>query len=277
MKFSAYTLSLPTLTPIEGARLVSSCGLAGVEWRVAADPAEFRNESPSFTRNNLCTIAMTVDGGRQGGEHASRYRLDVVGLAPYIDVGDVAAFVRAAQTAKACGTRNIRVRAPELDGRSFDDLFRFGRRFLEDAVQVAKDFEVKAVLEMHQRTLCPSASLAERMVNGLDPRYLGVIYDVGNMVLEGYEDPRIGLGLLGEYLCHVHLKNAAWYRAESGAWGWRWAPLDSGMVDVPAFLRCLSDHEYQGWVSLEDLSSELPPDETLRYNVGLLRDWGYLA
>jgi hypothetical protein len=46
------------------------------------------------------------------------------------------------------------------------------------------------------------------------------------MAKEGFEDRRIGAELLGPYLAHVHLKNAAFERPEEGGvWKSRWALL----------------------------------------------------
>lgn len=118
--------------------------------------------------------------------------------------------------------------------------------------------------------------MAERLVHGLDPAAVGVIYDVGNLVVEGFEDPRVGLGVLGPYLAHVHLKNAAW-RVVDGEWESYWAPLDAGIVDIRSFLQLLKSTGYAGWVSLEDLSTDRCCDETLAYNAHLLREWGFLA
>jgi hypothetical protein len=43
------------------------------------------------------------------------------------------------------------------------------------------------------------------------------------MVHEGFEDYRIGLELLGSYLAHVHLQNAAFERPEGGG---VWDPVE---------------------------------------------------
>ncbi len=98
-------------------------------------------------------------------------------------------------------------------------------------------------------TLCPSASLAHRLVSYFDPETIGVIYDPGNMVHEGFEDYRIGLELLGPYLAHVHLKNAAfsWPEGDGGVWTPRWAPLEDGVVNLPQLFNALHAVDYAGW------------------------------
>ncbi|WEG09381.1 sugar phosphate isomerase/epimerase [Microbacterium horticulturae] len=274
MRFSAYTLGLPTLTPDEGAREIADAGLTGVEWRVVDEPEQFAGETPSFTRNNLCTLG-PLDGAR-ARRLADDAGLEVVGIAPYIRVGDAAAFERAASLARAASAVLVRIRAPERDGRPFRELFAEGRDFVEEVADIAGRYGVTAVLEIHQGTMCPSASLGERLVRGLDPRRVGVIYDAGNLVIEGYEDTRMALDLLGEHLRHVHLKNTGWRRGADGAWEWFWAPLDEGILDAREFLDLLERAGYDGWISLEDLSTTRGPVATMRYNAALLREWGRL-
>jgi len=275
VRFSVYTLSLPTLTPDEGVQKIAEAGFSGVEWRVADDPGAFVTEPPSFTRNNLCTLG--PGEGVRGAQLAADAGLDVVGIAPYIPIGDLAAFERAAVLAVAAGAPLVRVRSPERDGRPFRELFAAGRAFVEDVADIAARQGVTAVLEIHQRTLCPSASLGAQLVRGLDPRHIGVIYDAGNLVIEGYEDTRMALDLLGEHLRHVHLKNTGWRRTLDGSWEWYWAPLDEGILDAREFLDLLAASGYDGWVSLEDLSTDRSPEATLLHNAMLLRAWGRLG
>jgi sugar phosphate isomerase/epimerase len=272
MKFSVYTLSLPTCTPAEGAQLVSQLGFAGIEWRFAP----LGTGPVSFTGNNRCTIDPAEDSPEAVRALGVDAGLATVGLAPYIEVGDIDAYERIARFAAEAGVNGIRLRSPSADDRGFPALFAEGRAFFEQVEQVSLRYGVQGLLEMHQRSLCSSATMAERLVHGLDPAAVGVIYDVGNLVVEGFEDPRVGLGVLGPYLAHVHLKNAAW-RVVDGNWEYYWAPLDAGIANIRSFLQLLKSTGYSGWISLEDLSTNLSCTDTLAYNAQLLRDWGFVA
>src|SRR5688572_32573487 len=53
---------------------------------------------------------------------------------------------------------------------------------------LAKQHGVKALVELHHRTITASANAARRFLDGLDPEHVGAIYDAGNMVIEGWED-----------------------------------------------------------------------------------------
>jgi sugar phosphate isomerase/epimerase len=120
---------------------------------------------------------------------------------------------------------------------------------------------VKALVEIHHGTICPSASLAHRLVSSFDPELVGMIFDPGNMAQEGFEDYRIGAELLGPHLAHVHLKNAAFERPKGpGIWKPRWAPLEDGVVDFGLLFEALDALDYSGWLVIEDFSGA-PPEQ----------------
>ena len=136
-------------------------------------------------------------------------------------------------------------------------------------------YGVRALVETHHKTITPSASLTHRLVSGFDPEHVGVLFDPGNMVFEGFEDYRMGLELLGPYLAHVHLKNARYAPHKDGVWRPVWSPLEAGVVDFRAFLAALRGVGYDGWLVLEDFSGARPSGEALRHNLAFVR--GLLA
>jgi len=92
------------------------------------------------------------------------------------------------------------------------------------------------------------------------------------MVFEGFEDYRIGTELLGPYLAHVHLKNAAFDRPEGGGtWRPSWAPLEDGVVDFERLFEALRLSGYDGWLVMEDFSAARPSRESLRHNLEFVR------
>ena len=114
------------------------------------------------------------------------------------------------------------------------------------------------------------------LVNGFDPKYIGVIYDCGNMVYEGYEPFGMGLDILGEYLAHVHVKNAAMTiksRDELGAnvWSGDFAPFKEGSMYIPKLFKALKARGYNGFVSVEDFSNESDTDTKLKDNLEFLK------
>ncbi|MGF1660948.1 MAG: sugar phosphate isomerase/epimerase family protein [Kineosporiaceae bacterium] len=273
MRFGVFTVGLPELTPEEGAAALAEAGYDGVEWRVTHVPADVRGEAPSFWRNNRCTLEPDLDQAARAREIARAAGLAVIGLGTYLKVGDLEATEAAMRFARDAGAPQLRVGVGRTDGVArYSDLARLTRAYLERVEELAGEHGVKALVEIHHRTIIPSASLAERLVRGLDPERVGVIVDAGNMAREGFEDHRFGLEILGPYVAHVHVKNSAWRRPDGGGvWEPVWSPLDDGVVDFPAFLAALHEFGYDGWVVVEDFSDARPAREALVHNLAFLR------
>jgi sugar phosphate isomerase/epimerase len=274
LKLSVFTVMLPDLTPDEAAPLLKESGYDGVEWRVTQVPAERQREAPSFWGNNLCTFGPTLAEAERAKAVSDSAGLVIAGLGTYINVGDLAATENAMRMARTCGAEKVRISPGSWPGDlSYHDSFKRAQTFLDGAQALAQQYGVKAVVEIHHRTITPSASLAYRLVSDFDPDWIGVIHDAGNMVYEGFEDYRLGIELLGPFLAHVHIKNACYARPpEGGVWRSEWSPLEDGVVDWEALFTALRDTGYDGWLGLEDFSQARPTRDALRYNIAFLRD-----
>ncbi len=272
MKLSVFTVMLPDLTPAEAVTALSDNGYHGVEWRVTRVPRQRQAEAPSFWGNNLCTLAPTADEARRARSLAESAGLQIPSLGTYIEVGDTEAVATAMRFAQIAGAPQIRVGVGRTGQGSYAQLFESTRDFLGEVEKLAFRFGVKAIIETHHGTIAASASAAFRLVESFDPVAIGVIYDPGNMVFEGYEDYQLGLELLGPYLAHVHLKNAAWQRPSAGGlWHAVWSPLENGVVDFPRLLQALKEVGYQGWLGLEDFSNARPTPLALAHNIDFVR------
>jgi sugar phosphate isomerase/epimerase len=274
MKIGVFTVGLPDLTPEEAVREIEDAGYDGVEWRVARVPEDVRDEEPSFWGNNLCTLAPTEEDARRARHLSEGAGLEVPGLGTYVGVGDLEAAEGAMRFAITAGALQVRVGAGAPDGRAYEQLFTAAREFLAGVEDLARTHGVKALVEIHHKTICPSASLAYRLVSAFDPDFVGVILDPGNMAQEGFEDYRIGAELLGPYLAHVHIKNSAFERPTGGGvWEPRWAPLEDGVVDFGLVFEALEHVGYTGWLVLEDFSGVRPSREALRHNLEFVRSY----
>jgi sugar phosphate isomerase/epimerase len=274
MKVGVFTVGLPDLTPDEAVREIKDAGYDGVEWRVTHVPEELRSDEPSFWGNNLCTLEPTAEEARRARRLSEEAGLEIPGLGTYVAVGDLEAAHEAMRFAVTARAPQVRVGAGAPDGHSYLELFAAAREFLSGVEDLARSHGVKALIEIHHRTICPSASLAHRLVSAFDPDLVGVILDPGNMAQEGFEDYRIGAELLGPYLAHVHIKNSAFERpAGGGVWEPRWAPLEDGVVDFGLVFEALEHVGYDGWVVMEDFSGVRPTREALRYNLQFVRSF----
>jgi sugar phosphate isomerase/epimerase len=273
MKIAVFTVMLPDLTPEVAAQELKAAGYDGVEWRVTRIPPERRAEPPSFWGNNLCTLEPTEAEAQRARALAESAGLAIPNLGTYITVGDVAATEEAMHFARAAGSPQMRVGVGGLQGEAYAKRFAAAQAYLAEVEKLARRYGLKALIEIHHETICPSASLAHRLISNFDPQAIGAIYDPGNMVYEGFENYRMGLELLGPYLAHVHIKNAAFARpASGGVWTAIWAPLEDGVVNYPQLFAALRAVGYDGWLSMEDFSAARPSREALRHNLAFVRD-----
>ena len=272
MKIAVFTVMLPDLTPEVAAQELKAAGYDGVEWRVTRTPPERRAEPPSFWGNNLCTLEPTEAEARRARALAESAGLAVPNLGTYIAVGDLATTEETMSFAQTAGSPQVRVGVGGLQGESYTRRFAAAQAYLAEVEKLARRYSLRALIEIHHGTICPSASLAHRLISSFDPQSIGAIYDPGNMVYEGFEDYRMGLELLGPYLAHVHIKNAAFTRpADGGVWTATWAPLEDGVVNFPQLFSALRAVGYDGWLSMEDFSAARPSREALRHNLAFIR------
>lgn len=278
MKIAVCTVSTPTMTPEEVASKAGDLGYDGIEWRVVDE--EPNPAGMGFWHGNKATIPFTGVGDHIGRMKTLAHdnRLDMPVLATYVrstdDWNDIEAAVSAAVT---LGVRKLRISVPEYDGSGpFKHIWDKAREDYKRIGEHAAKQNVQALIEIHHGTICPSASLARQFVDGMDPKHVGVIHDAGNMVHEGYEDLRIGLDLLGNYLAHVHIRNARWFpvkylQDKTVVWKCDWTAIHKGIVDMRELVRALNHVGYDGWLSLEDFSVERPLEDRLRENLAFMR------
>jgi sugar phosphate isomerase/epimerase len=273
MKVSVFTVMLPELSPEEAVEELRQAGYDGVEWRVTAAPPARRSEPASYWANNFCTLAPTPDDAQRARRLADSAGLNMPSLGTYNRMPDLAAVERDMQFAQSAGVSQIRVGVGRsLDSHTYAELFAQTQKHLEQVVELGRRYGVRALVETHPNTITPSASSAYRLLEPFDPAAVGVIYDPGNLVTEGYEDYRIGLELLGPYLAHVHIKNGAFKRPEGGGlWRPVNTPLEDGAVDFAFLFATLRKVGYRGWLGVEDFSGARPVREALRHNLQFIR------
>lgn len=290
MKFSVFTASTPDWTPEQAVTELAQQGWDGIEWRVVDQP-ESPDGRPGFWAGNLATVALTgleeaVPRLRAAGEAAGLEVSGIGGYAPSHERDDVERLLAATRD---WGAAQVRIVVPPLgtaewggqppSGRAYPDLFAEARRDFRWIAERAAVHGVKALVELHHRTVVSSASAALRLLDGLDPAHVGVIHDLGNLQIEGHEDHLAAFEMLGPYLAHIHVKNGAWFRdpveggdpSATAGWHHEWTPLNEGMHSVPEYFSTLKRHGYDGWVTVEDFSTALPLRERTAFNLSYLQ------
>jgi len=259
-------------------KLLRETGWDAIEVRVCdIDPKE-KNEPYSNWGNRRDAIGPSNIRGMVPAMKAASAAsgVPIVALAPYVNASEPEKFEPMAEAAEALGARVIRVAAPWYQDKSrYDDLFNAGRAGLKRIEPVARKHGVIAAVEVHMGGICASPSAARRLVDGLDPKCVGVIFDPGNMAYEGFETWRMACDLLGPYLAHVHVKNARW-KVESDAppapvvWKADNAPLREGFVNWSEVMKALRSAGYDGCLSLEDFTPG-PKRELLSSTLSFLK------
>ncbi|MFC6331789.1 sugar phosphate isomerase/epimerase family protein [Paenibacillus septentrionalis] len=277
MKFSVFTVMMPDCTLEETVRLLQKYGYDGVEWRFTTLDPNRQNETPSFWVNNLSTVPAdsSIEQLKSIAELTKAHGLVIPNLAAYISTGDILATEQAMKAAAVLGAPSIRIAVPgyNKDTRYWEAL-QSGREYLAEVEKLSKRYSVKGTIETHHGNIASSASAARRLVDGFDPDHIGVIYDPGNMVHEGFEAYRMGLEILGAYLAHVHVKNAAsFYDVDSSQWRVAWRTIDDGEVYWPQVIEALQAIGYDGWLSMEDFSMSAPTEETLEKHISYLKQF----
>ena len=85
----------------------------------------------------------------------------------------------------------------------------------------------------------------------LDPKSVGINYDVGHATIEG------GLGgwinsfrICGAHLRGIAMKDFAWEKDARGKWQAQWKPIGEGMVHFPEFLAMVAETPFDGPVQI---------------------------
>ena len=285
MKFGVFSVSMPEYDLEETVKALGELGYDGVEWRVQNMPAQ-KPENIPFDRRywiyNRSTIDLprVVELAQPVRTLCEKYGIEIFGLTSYLTPDRKEDIEQVLKAAQIMGTKQVRVFTPGYSDdpghRPYPELFEETVAHTAALEPLARQYGVKIVFEIHMDNLLASPSAAMRLVSRFDPRYIGIIYDPGNMVYEGFENYQKSFELLGDYIAHVHVKNALLAedgRDDLGALRWKreWAPLKEGMADLSLFFKVLKASGYDGTVSVEDFSNEETTYDKLKNNLAYLK------
>jgi len=248
MKLGVYSICLPDYKREDAARLVKAIGYTGIEWTVGYPDRVF--ESGEQWHVSLDELEQDAPRAK---EVAQNHGLEIASLGTSSATDDVEKIERLMKAAQVMGAPMLRIGSAGYDGSThYNALAKKVIRDYETIQKMAADNGVKALIEIHGRTICCSPSGTLRILENLDPQHVGCIYDPGNMVTEGLENLRMGIEMLGPYVAHVHAKNMCWRHDETKGWYWDNASLAGGIADFELMFRALADYGYTGYINLED-------------------------
>lgn len=136
---------------------------------------------------------------------------------------------------------------------TFHELFERGRKMIAKVENLSQKYGVQAIFQTHGGRMTWSCEAAYFMLQGYDPKAVGVHYDPGNLTAqEGFTGPEKAVDILREYLAYVGVKNAGWFLAPNGqdhqrlTWKVDWTLLKDGIVKWPEVLGALKKAGFKG-------------------------------
>ena len=114
------------------------------------------------------------------------------------------------------------------------------------------------------------------LLEGIDPRWLGVQYDIAHATVEGGSSWPLGLRLLSPYIRTLDMKDFLW-AARTDRWVPRWVPIGEGMVDYRRYLEMVRQLRISGPISVHyeyaplEGPNELPHPERRKESITLMK------
>lgn len=271
MKICCTSVMLPRWTLDETFDSLGTYGYDAVELRCRYNPDDPTVE-PSFWGRHLSDISPDniASKAEQIRAAAKRSGVRVVALAPkatYEQMDVVHKLFRGALAIDPDDPPLIRIGAPQHDRtKPYLPQFANARAGFATLVEVAREYGVKIIYEIHVGTVAVSVARTIELLRDLDPNHIGAIFDVPNLIKVGIEDTRMGIELLGPYLAHCHIGNAVPVAGERDAdgklkWHWAFTGLKEGVADIPQIIADLKAVGYSGALSLEEFGPREDADK----------------
>jgi len=283
MKVCATTVMMPEHDLEEAAAYLAGLGFDGVEWRCRRISDEQRTQAYSNWGNHKFDLSPDnlAQRGAELVEVSRAHGLEIACLATNMPASDLDTVRLVAEGCAQHGIGKFRLGAPRgwNPNESYVQILDDTRRAFEKALAICAECGVRAILEIHRGTVSMSPTMAYLVVKDFDPAHIGVIFDIANMSLgQGFEPPRVGMDLLGDYVAHVHAgggRPRPTERREDGQQGWAWDTVDlaDSLLDTASFVRDLLATGYQGFFSVEDFRA-MDLTEKLSVNLAYLRRIG---
>lgn len=255
MNLAVFTKPWPHDSIADLAKRVAGLGFASIELPVRPG---FQVDVPSAEKELPHLVSVFADHG-----------LTVASVATALDESAFAACANA-------GIGLIRIMAPVTRGqylRSEENV----RAQLEGAVPLCERYGVKVGVQQHYGDFVVDATGLRLLLDGVDQRWVGAIWDAAHDALAGLE-PENGLDLVWDRLIMVNLKNA-YYRRVNGPealqaeWARHFTTGRHGLASWPRVLAELKRRNYSGTLCLTaEYSDEADVDRLCQEDVQYVKD-----
>ena len=173
--------------------------------------------------------------------------------------------------AQACGVGQLKIGYWKYQGfgRLAAQLDEIAPK-LDGLEKLGETYGVKPCIHIHSGDFMSAlAPVVRMMLEGRDPKRIGVYLDPGHMTLEGGRSGwKMGIDLLADYIQMVAVKDFAFVQQPANvfdkkAWKLAHLPLDTGVVQWPGVVECLRSIGFDGWASLHSEYPNLTTEQTL--------------
>lgn len=270
VQLSLYTL-LAKAEPLSNAiALAAEAGFDAVDVRQHEDGNHLPEDVPPERGEQV--KVMVADAG-----------LHISGLTTYYRCGitdadeaeaNMEGIERSMKVAEAMEAQYFRISGPKWDPETgYEAQREITRDQLGKISELAAEYDVVVTVEQHGNALTASAGQIVDIFRGVANEHLGVVYDPGNCLKEGYERPAVQVDMVGEMIRAVHVKNGMTKSADPGQ---ELLPvnqvrLDQGILDWAAIIEALKGIDYAGYITLEDFSDFDSLAEKFKWDVQYLR------
>jgi len=264
--------------------LAKTIGLDGVEL-AAGYLGRFRKE-PDGPEWHIST-ADTVASAEKAAMLARAAGVEIFAFASRCDVQELEKFESLCRAAAAIGCPNVRIGCGRYDAAlGYWASMKRSREQLAAAIEVGRRHRVRPVVELHDNTMADGVLASYELVRDFSPRDIGIIFDVGNAKLFGYQPWPQAFDILYEYVSHVHAKDT---RIEEKsrrdglldtnpvvplkARAWNYVSVGAGcsVEEWASIVTALREAGYDGVLSIENEDHSLGPEESVTHAVATLR------
>jgi len=150
------------------------------------------------------------------------------------------------------------------------------RAGLRDVVALTKELGMSAGIQNHSGADNLGAPVWDiyEIIKELDPRHLGVHFDIGHATVEGGNAWKINSRLLEPFLKSVYVKDFTWQKGPKG-WANKWCPLGEGMISR-GFVAGLKKTAFDGPISQHfeyPISTGAERVQLLQKDLATLKAW----
>ena len=151
------------------------------------------------------------------------------------------------------------------------------RRELEEKViPLCEKYGIKVGIQHHYGNYICNAMGLTHLIENLDPKHIGAIWDSAHSALCG-EEPELGLDIVWSHLCMVNLKNAFYLRAngpeaEVAQWKRYFTTGRQGLASWPRVMDFLKKNGYEGVICLTaEYTKEEQVERLIREDIGFIK------